>query len=142
MMKQGEKMVFDWDDKYSVGDELIDSEHKHLFELGEEAFSFAESDKKVEKIRHIVPELYKYMKTHFENEEKYMAKIQYPNLEVHKQHHKDIIHTMNKFLKSVPTMSVNTIEHELASSVKHWILAHIEQEDKQIGEWLRAHPRA
>ena len=134
-------MVFDWDEKYSVGSAVIDTEHKHLFELGEAAFSFADNEEKIHKIRKIIPELYTCMKKHFENEEQYMLKINYPYLEEHKQHHKSIIHSMNKFLKTVPTLSASTIEHELASSVKYWILHHIENEDKQIGDWLQNQKR-
>lgn len=130
-------MVFDWSDEYSVGDEHIDKEHKHLFEVGEEAFSIADGHQKSEKIKHVVQELYEYMRTHFEHEEQYMKKVGYPHLPEHEKIHQKIIDTMNDFMKDLPKMSISTIEHALAGSIKHWILEHIEHEDKRIGDWLR-----
>ena len=138
MKTKGADMVFDWSDDFSVGDEYIDAEHKHLFEVGEEVFKVADNHQhKAEKIKHVVQELYEYMRTHFEHEEAYMQKVGFPGLPDHKVIHQKIIDTMNDFMKDLPKMSISTIEHALAGSIKHWILQHIEQEDKQIGDWLR-----
>ena len=78
------------------------------------------------------------MKTHLSHEEEYMEKINYPQIEIHKELHNNIVNTINDFVKQLPTLSKDSFEKELARLIDVTIIHHIIQEDKKIISWLKA----
>ena len=66
-----------------------------------------------------------------------MASIGYPELDIHKVHHNQIIKSMGEFTKQLSTMRVVEIEKELAHLVEIWFVHHIVYVDKKISVWLR-----
>lgn len=66
-----------WKEEYSIGIDLIDAQHKHLFDIGNEAYKLLKSDlclDKYDKIIEIIEDLRQYTKFHFKTEEEYMLK--------------------------------------------------------------------
>lgn len=121
-----------WKNYYSIGNELIDKEHKHLFDIANEAFAESPKGKQKEKIKRLIHELYEYMKEHFVHEEELMESVNYPKLEEHKKIHKDIELEVHSFIKSMPTMSIDEIQTTLALFLEHWLVGHIVYEDGKI----------
>ncbi len=74
-------MIPVWDDKYSVGNNGIDKQHKKLFELAKKSYIYANKNISREDIRNIITEFFEYMKEHFRDEEIYLELIEYPYLE-------------------------------------------------------------
>ena len=129
-----------WKDIYSVNNEIIDKEHKELFNIAQEAFAYVEEKDKTKKIKEIVTDLYDYMKTHFSHEEKFMQDINYPKSEEHKKLHREIILKINEFVKQLPTMNISDFEKELAKIIDISLVQHIIQEDRKIIAWERMNP--
>ena len=129
-----------WKDIYSVNNEIIDKEHKELFNIAQEAFAYVEEKDKTKKIKEIVTDLYDYMKTHFLHEEKFMQEINYPKLEEHKKLHRGIILKINEFVKQLPTMNISDFEKELAKIIDISLVHHIIQEDRKIIAWEKMNP--
>ena len=129
-----------WKDIYSVNNEIIDKEHKELFNIAQEAFAYVEEKDKTKKIKEIVTDLYDYMKTHFSHEEKFMQDINYPKSEEHKKLHREIILKINEFVKQLPTMNISDFEKELAKIIDISLVHHIIQEDRKISAWERMNP--
>lgn len=127
-----------WKDIYSVNNDIIDKEHKQLFDIAQEAFLNVEEKDKTKKIKEILTDLYDYMKTHFSHEEKFMAKINYPKLEEHKKLHREIILKINDFVRQLPTMNIDSFEKELAKIIDLALVHHIIQEDRKIIAWEKA----
>ena len=132
------KTNFGWKDIYSLDNQKLDDEHKTLFKIAEEAFAVVEPELKHEKIRNILNRLYEYMKVHFSHEEEYMQEINYPQFEIHKELHENIVNTINEFVKQLATLSEDSFEKELAKLIDGTIVHHIVQEDKKIISWLKA----
>ena len=132
------KTNFGWKEIYSLNNEQLDDEHKNLFKIAEEAFAVVEPELKHEKIKTVLNKLYEYMKTHFSHEEEYMQEINYPQFEIHKDIHNNIVNTINDFIKELPTLSADSFEKELARLIDTTIINHIIQEDKKIIIWLKA----
>ncbi|RDU72263.1 hemerythrin-like metal-binding domain-containing protein, partial [Helicobacter aurati] len=65
-------MLLAWDDKYSVGNYLIDEQHKKLFELANMAGNMIGKQTDPAEIKKMLAALFEYMKTHFRDEETYM----------------------------------------------------------------------
>ena len=130
---------FGWKEIYTINNQTIDNEHKKLFDIASSAFEVVEDEKRNEKIRTIVKELYEYMKTHFSHEENYMESINYEYLESHKLLHQTIINTLNEFVKQLPSMDTETFEKELARIIDISLVQHIIQEDRKIISWEKMH---
>ena len=132
------KTNFGWKDIYSLDNQKLDDEHRTLFKIAEEAFAVVEPELKHEKIKNILNKLYEYMKVHFSHEEEYMQEINYPQFEIHKEIHENIVNTINEFVKQLATLSEDSFEKELAKLIDGTIVHHIVQEDKKIISWLKA----
>jgi len=85
-----------WREQMSVGNNLIDKEHKYLIDqinTVEVALNSKENhDIVVEALNHFL----EYTKVHFEHEETIQQKLNYPKLEEHKQEHKHIVDKFNE----------------------------------------------
>lgn len=68
-----------------------------------------------------------------------MESIAYPELYEHKKKHQSIIKSINKFIRSIPTMQVTELEKELANFITIWFVSHIVYEDKKISQWVKSH---
>ena len=127
--------MFEWNDKYNVGIELIDEQHQKLFEIAYRIHSLSRDQYSVDKYDEIIDllnELKEYTIYHFKAEEEYMEKIKYKRYFTHKIEHNDFIEKMESF-------SVNNIDEDqeeyvekMLSFVAEWIVNHILEKDKAI----------
>jgi len=125
------KSNFRWMSDYKVFNELIDKEHKKLFDIALKALDYNNTDIKSH-IKITIKELYDYMKVHFEHEELYMEEIGYPEIENHKKLHKNIIEQMNSFMKTIATLKIVDFEKKLIEYMDIWLVNHILYEDRKI----------
>ncbi len=126
------KLHFKWKSEYKIFDEMIDAEHKELFEIALRALTYHDGMDIRNHVKLTITELYNYMKTHFRNEEIYMEKIGYPELEEHKKIHASIIESMNLFIKKLPTLKILEFEKKLIEYMDIWLIGHILYEDRKI----------
>ena len=129
-------MIPDWDDKYSIGNVMVDAEHKKLFELAKTAYIYANKSISKEQMKEIIAEFFTYMKNHFAHEEEYQKSIGYPGLAEHSKIHKEIVHSMSELITK--TKNINEMKENLVMIAKSWLLDHIMQEDMKIEEWHKA----
>jgi hemerythrin len=124
-----------WKETYSIGVELIDTQHKYLFDIGNQAYSLLENDLQIDKyddIALIIEDLRNYFKYHFKCEEDYMLKINYSRYEEHKKEH-------DNFIKKINSMQLCDIDKnqqkyilDLLVFLFNWISKHILEKDKLI----------
>ena len=135
------KKNFGWKEIYNVGNSSIDTEHKKLFDIAQEAFIEVEPSQRSAKIREVLTDLYTYMKSHFKHEEKFMEEINYPKFKEHKILHHDIIEKINTFVKQIPIIDESLFEKELAKIIDIALVHHIIQEDRKITAWAKSNPK-
>lgn len=121
-----------WKEEYKIGIEMVDQQHRRLFEIAEEGQGLLFLPRHMDKydeIIHIIEELRDYTKIHFESEEKLMQSILYSKLFSHKVEHDDFIEKI---------YSINLIEMDedqnkyllsILEFVVTWILEHIREKD-------------
>ncbi|AJC86551.1 bacteriohemerythrin [Campylobacter sp. RM16704] len=131
-------MLPKWCDKYSIHNDEIDKQHKKLFELAANVEMI--SDRPIHKgqIKFLLADFFNYMKEHFAEEEKYMAKIGYPDLPNHQKIHKGIIQSMIDLIQNIK--STNDLKEKLNVIASKWLLEHILKEDMKIEKWHRTQP--
>ena len=124
-----------WKDSYSIGMDLIDTQHKHLFDIGNQAYDLLKNGLKIDKYDEIVliiEDLGNYTKYHFQCEEEYMLKINYSGYEIQKKEHTDFIEKIDGMqLHSIDKNQQKYIE-DLLDFIFNWVLEHILKEDKLI----------
>ena len=119
-----------WDAKYSVHDEGIDSEHQKLFGLVNDVLAIEKPEQEPQRFKADVKELFHYMEFHFRHEEELMEKVQYPDRKAHLARHKAIIAMMNGLLHDCLSLP------ELAQKLRHflidWLLKHVAEDDTRM----------
>lgn len=124
-----------WKDDYAIGVEIIDEQHKHLFEIGNKIYDLLENyllDDKYDKIVTIIKELGDYTKYHFKTEEDYMLQIRYPKYFSQKVEHDDFIKKIEEI--DLKDLDQNQDKHirDILTFVFKWVLEHILKKDKLI----------
>ena len=131
-----------WQDRYNLGVEIIDKEHKKLFSILNKLFDFGQQE---EKSQWVCQEAIKYFKDHalkhFAEEEAYMRSVNYDGLEMHRRIH------INFRERTIPALereleqtnySEESINHFLGVCAG-WLIGHTLIEDSAIfrGENIR-----
>lgn len=132
-----------WEDRFNIGVEIIDKEHRRLFKIINKLFAFGEDEEKSQWVCH---EGIKYFKDHaikhFADEEAYMEAIKYGGLQMHRRIHNDfrekILPTLQQELKE-SNYSEDAVSHFLGVCTG-WLLGHTLTEDhaiagKAISKW-------
>lgn len=125
-----------WDDKYNVGNELIDSAHKQLFSILRHIWNKENLDDK--KKEWVCAETIKFLKSytlrHFAQEEAFMIKLGYEGYESHKRAHDNLreiaLPALEKELVE-SNYSDEAVEH-LVAIMSGWLTGHIIIEDQAI----------
>lgn len=124
-----------WEDRFNIGVDIIDKEHRKLFRIINKLFTFGDDEKKSQ---WFCQEGIKYFKdhalAHFSDEEEYMASIGYEGFKIHKRIHDDF---REKTLPALEKELEQTFYSEEA--VRHfmgvctgWLLGHTLTEDHAI----------
>ena len=126
---------FDFTEEYMIGVELIDREHKALFDIIRRADSLvrtmAEEDN-YDEIKKILGELKSYTITHFADEEEYMLSIHYEGYEVQKRAHEAFITRLDEISMEDIDEDPQKYMESLIEFLLGWLINHILQADKKI----------
>ena len=128
--------MYEFKEEYVTGIASVDTEHKRLFEIADEAYQLTKEEFLVDKydqVRHILGELKEYALQHFEHEEAYMASIHYKHMFIQKVQHDQFREKINDM--NLEHLDENTEEllSEILEYLTNWLINHILEHDKQIG---------
>jgi len=127
-----------WTKNLEVGVDLIDTQHKKWFEKADQLFEAGKGGKSKEYIIQMFDFLDDYTKTHFKDEEKYMASINYPELDQQKQMHQEFIKKLSELRKNYEEAGANlSVILKANQFILDWLTKHISNADKKIGEYAK-----
>ena len=127
----------EWSEEYSVRNEMIDEEHRKLIILINALHEAIKIGKGNDFVGKILLKLIDYTKIHFAHEEELMTRHHYPLLYKQKTEHKiltkEVADLYIDFLtgKKIPS-------NELLHFLKNWLIDHIFNFDKELGDFLLA----
>lgn len=124
---------FIWNKDYSVGDEELDNHHRNLFKLGNK---IQESDRSA--ARKFIMELYRYIRLHFDHEEKHMQRMEFPGIDRHKTLHDDFITRLNELSEGFTDNNFD----ELTVFLHVWLIKHVLLEDKKYSAYIRSEKKS
>ena len=130
--------ICEWNSDYSVGIAELDAHHRQLFEILNELFTLMGEGADDRSIIHVINELIDYTHYHFDEEEKIMAKMNFPDLESHKELHKQLIQALKGFYDEAQGGMAIFVAIKLADIGLSWLKNHILTVDHQYYEYMKA----
>jgi len=128
--------MFQWHDKFSVGNGEIDGQHKKLFELADRFHDAMGGGKGKQVLEQTLTDLIDYTKHHFACEEKVMQQSSYPEYRAHKTEHDSLTQKVIQFRDDLAAdRTVVTID--VLEFLRAWLGNHIGDMDKKVGDFLR-----
>ncbi len=122
-------------DEYRTGIPLIDSEHKQLLSIVEQANHLARSEhveEKYDEILLVLEQLKNYTVEHFQDEEEYMESIGYEGLAAQKRAHDAFIDKIENLSMEELTKHPKEYLQSLLEFLLGWLVNHILHSDKKI----------
>lgn len=129
-----------WKDKYELGDSLIDTQHKELFQRVETFMGTLRSaDSWEDKVQH-VNETLEFMKVyvveHFRDEEVYQKSIDYPGYEAHKQIHRYMVNYVLQVSDEYERSGFDEkMMQQFGGKLLAWLINHVASEDQRIADY-------
>jgi len=132
-----------WKEKYKIGVELIDSQHKELFNRVYDFLRTVQNkgdwNEKLNKVKETMNFMEEYVVVHFNDEEAYQDKIGYPERDMHKQVHADFRATINNYVEVFNTKGFNEeLVQEFGAKLMTWLIMHVGKADKKIAEYMES----
>ncbi len=125
-----------WKPGLSVQVADIDEDHKKLIKMINRLFGAALSLDPGGVLRTIVAELTDYVVFHFAREEAYMLRYAYPGYDGHKQEHQRLLEAAAQFRQNMELGLTTSITDDIEQSLRDWLVVHIQNQDKQLGQFL------
>ena len=130
-------MILKWTEDIAVGVDLIDEQHKRLFEHLNSFVDAIDRGAGSEEIEKVVGFLDTYVVEHFDTEETMMKEVSCPGMEEHIGQHRIFIDSLNEVKRS---FAIGGACEELAlmlrSQLCNWLFSHILMLDRRMGLFL------
>ena len=121
-----------------TGNELIDSEHKQLFDAINSLLDACSKGQGRTELEKTTKFLYDYTSKHFADEEKLQIQSRYPDYQAHKQLHegfkKSVLEINKKIVDQGATIA---LVGEVNTLVAGWLINHIKREDKKLADFIK-----
>ena len=137
MVRKKDSIMFDMKPEYYIGIDMIDQEHKQLFDYANEAYELLHEEftpDKYDKIDAIHIQLRDYTVKHFTDEENYMESIHYKKIFTQKIQHQEFITKLDKFIEEHENETEDQDEQimSILNYLTDWLVNHILHVDGQI----------
>jgi len=128
-----------WDESYSVGIKIIDSQHKKWFNIIgklEDGMQNASGNQDSLFLEDVIFELKSYVAFHFGEEEKYFKRFNYEDSEMHLKLHRAYTDKVNELHAALLRGEAGMAER-LLEFVQTWAANHIKVSDKKYSAALK-----
>jgi len=143
-----------WREQISVGNDIIDQDHKYLICLINSVELALKQEDTLEYLPVYIRQLVAYTKEHFTREEGIQKKALYPLAREHKRAHAEILSKLGDLEKLVKAYidkkqkdllgldEEAELNQKIMELARFWILEHLLKEDKRMEYYLRKLPRS
>jgi hemerythrin len=128
---------FDWNESYATGIQVIDGQHKKLFELVSTLHTAMTLGHGHQKLGEILGELEEYTRVHFTDEEKLMEAHVYPGLVAHHREHAEFKERLGN-LRQQYALESSGLSIPAMRMLKEWLTTHVKGTDQKYAPFLKA----
>lgn len=120
-----------WTDAMKIGIPEIDEQHEHLTGVIAKLYDAHAQGRDKEVLQDIINDVHEYVHYHFDAEQAYMEKNQYPGLDDHVEQHEDFI------LKSVDHLMAfadgkEDLSQDVLDYLTDWWVNHVNKTDREM----------
>jgi len=119
--------------KMSVGNTMIDADHRYLMCLINTVELALRSESYRDVIDIVLEQLEQYAREHFDREEKLQIELRYIRYDQHALRHRELLRELDQIRSRVQALATPdaaaAIAGEIAQLLRHWLVNHIFQED-------------
>ncbi|MDR1868069.1 MAG: bacteriohemerythrin [Treponema sp.] len=132
METQRTDILVEWDERFSVGIDAMDNQHKKLFELTNNLYAACLKGKDAvnKYFYEVIHETVDYIRFHFTAEERILEQIQYPRLVEHRKEHEAFVQRVLNDVKEFEDGRA-FVPNAFVRFLKDWILTHIAVSDRE-----------
>lgn len=132
-----------WKEKYNIGVELIDQQHKELFSRVESFVLVLRSkepwESKVEKVKETLAFMKLYVVQHFHDEEKFQREVCFPDCDRHCEVHAQFTAEVGEFVRLFEEQGYQEpLVQKFAGKLLAWLINHVGASDSKIAEYLHS----
>lgn len=130
-----------WKEKYMVGVDLIDEQHKELFNRLSNFIRIVQNetiwDEKIEMVKETLKFMQEYVVFHFDAEENLQEELSYPKVDEHKKIHADFKEGINNYVRTFEQEGVTEEKiQELSAKLMTWLIMHVGKTDQELGKYI------
>jgi len=125
-----------WNNSYSVGVEIIDTQHKKLIDILNKLYESFIDQTVGQRLEEIIGELVDYTDYHFKTEEDLFDQVKYPQKEKHIQEHQEFIQKLDSF-KAELSEGKSSLTFQLMNFLRNWLINHIAISDQAYASHFR-----
>lgn len=126
-----------WKPEYQLDIEAIDAQHHYFSELINRLADELEQSSHLGYQNALLNELKAYARFHFISEENLMFRAGYPQLDAHKQHHRELIDKLSSRVGKLQITSSDDSAERIIEFLVEWFVLHTIHEDMLFAEWQR-----
>jgi len=131
-------MGLQWREQLSVGNDLIDSDHKHLIDIINRADQSLQAMSRAG-LMAALDELFKYSRVHFSLEEKIAEAVGYPGLEHIHGSHEALLQSLSQITHEIGEHWDAAAAEHFGTFLKDWLVNHVIREDMLLKPFLKKH---
>jgi hemerythrin len=129
--------LFNFDQEFRLSIPEMDDEHSILINMLNEVHELIRHSEKGKAAEYFKQTLAAYVETHFSDEEAFMEKIGYPQLEEHRKIHANFRQSMEETLPKIDSLDDTAFRNALTDTYT-WIINHIGKTDRRYAIFAKA----
>ncbi|WP_320171946.1 bacteriohemerythrin [Maridesulfovibrio sp.] len=127
----------EWHNGLNLGVSEIDDQHKALISAVNSVLESVRQGKSDAAVDRLLGQLREYSVHHFNSEEQFMTEIDYPDLNRHRQIHKQFKDRV-KFYQAARFRKEHVSWGEMQEFISNWLIEHILREDYKIAQFVKS----
>jgi len=125
-----------WNEAFSVGNAMLDSDHRILLNLLNQLHDAIDTGQSREVVGTVINVLAEYAEHHFRREEEMMAAAGYPDLAAHREQHQALEARVRELRDRWHAGERRVLDEDVVSVLKKWLTDHILGTDKSYSPWI------
>lgn len=127
-----------WDQSYSVGSAMLDSDHRILLNLLNQLHDATDTGQSRDVVTSVLSVLAEYTEHHFRREELVMTQIGFPGRDEHERTHRALEATVRDIHRRWQDGERQALGEDTLEFLKKWLTEHILGADKAYQPWIEA----
>ncbi len=128
--------VVEWSEKVSVGIKAFDDDHKQIFTAVNKLYDAYRDGLDNAFIGSIIKDLINFADEHFENEEKALRALNYPETRMQELAHQRFVKQVIDIKNNFQNYDNKNTSLKIASLLRDWLIEHIVGMDKKYQKFL------